>query len=77
MEIRYNNSMEDEHNQEIIAAITNNILMTLRSQPFKDWYVTRFEAYVVGDLEDRFNTESHLVAETLIKRDIQKMFNLV
>jgi len=66
-----------EQKQEIIAAITNNILMTLRSQPFKDWHETRFEAYVVGDLEDEFGTESHLVAETLIKQDIQKLFNMV
>lgn len=69
--------MTDELKQEITALITDQILMTLRSQQFKDWYETRFEAYVVGDLEDVFGTESHLVAETLIKQDIQREFNLV
>jgi len=45
-------------------------------QSFKDWYDERFEAYVVGDIEDEFGTESRLIAETLIKQDIQKLFNI-
>jgi hypothetical protein len=68
--------MTDEHKQEIISSVTNNILNTLTTQSFKDWYDERFEAYVVGDIEDEFGTESRLIAETLIKRDIQRMFNI-
>ncbi len=69
--------MTDEHKQEIISSVTNNILNALMKQSFKEWHDGRFEAFVVGDLMNEFGTENHLIAETLIKQDIQRLFNIV
>ncbi len=61
---------------EIIAAVTDQILKGLMRQSFVEWHDGRFTSFVEGDLEE-FGTESHLIAETLIKRDIQRLFNLI
>ena len=68
--------MNDEFKGEIIAAVTDQILKGLMKQSFVDWHDGRFASFVEGDLEE-FGTESHLIAETLIKQDIQRLFNLV
>lgn len=73
--------MNEDHKGEVIAAITQNILATLKRQAFADWYGEngRFDAFIRGgaEMEEVFGTSSHLVAETLIKKDIQRLFNLV
>jgi hypothetical protein len=68
--------MNDEHKGVIIQALTEQIFSSLMKQDFEDWYAGRFDAFVTGDLEE-VGTESHLIAETLIKKDIQRLFNLV
>lgn len=68
--------MNDEHIGVIIQAVTEQLFSSLMKQDFKDWHDGRFDAFVKGDLEE-FGTESLLIAETLIKQDIQRLFNLV
>lgn len=60
--------------------ITQNILNTLKSQAFADWYSDgRFDAFLRGgdEMKEKLGTESHVIAETLIKKDIQNLFKLI
>ena len=68
--------MNDELKGELIRTITNQILNGLMKQDFVDWHEGRFNDFVEGNLES-FGTESHVVAEALIKQDIQRLFNLI
>jgi len=40
---------------------------------------SRFKAFMTGDdsLKEEFNTENLVVAEALVKRDIQNLFNII
>ena len=69
--------MTDDQESHIVKAVTDNIFAALHSQEFKDWFENRFESFVQGDLEQEFGTESYLVAKTLVKQDIHRMFNIV
>ena len=68
--------MNDELKGELIRTITNQILNGLMRQDFVDWYEGRFNDFVEGNLEP-FGTESHVVAETLMNQDIQRLFNII
>lgn len=73
--------MNDEQKGELIAAITENILSALQRQDFADWYGDggRFDAFIRGgqEMEERFGTSNYRVAEVLIMKDIQRLFNLI
>jgi hypothetical protein len=69
--------MNDEQKGELIHVLTQQILSGLMKQDFADWHAGRFEAFVTGDLENRFGTSSRIVAEALIMQDIQRLFNII
>lgn len=71
--------MNDEIKGEIVRALSESIFETLQKEKFEDWYNSRFEAFLRGgdELQKEFGTNSLLVAETLIKKDIQILFRLI
>jgi uncharacterized membrane protein len=64
-----------EHAAEIRRIVAKRIYNVLLRQDFKDWYDSKFEAYITGDLEEELGV-AHSTVETIIKRDIYNLFDL-
>ncbi len=69
------NNLQDE----LIRSITENIFATLQKEKFFHWYNSgNFHAFISGgdEMEKVFGTQSSLIAEALVKQQIQQLFNI-
>ena len=66
---------EEQLKGQMVQTITNAIYNALCREDFKQWYETQFEQFIQGDLSS-FGTDSKIVAETLVKQDIQQLFRI-
>ena len=65
--------------EELKAEVTNNIFRTLQKERFEDWMNTRFASFMEGGdaMKKELGTSSLVDAEAIIKKDIQKLFNII